>query len=138
MDMTQEVLLTAFRKLNSFEGRSEFGSWLFAIVRNRCLSELRKPSLLWDGEIELDRLPASQADPEQSYIEEMDEKKVLTLIGEHLEPREQEALWLRCFEKMPVDTITEVLGIKEATGARAILQRARRKLRRALGDEGGE
>jgi DNA-directed RNA polymerase specialized sigma24 family protein len=50
----------------------------------------------------------------------------------HLAPLEQEALWLRCVERMPVDEITRVLGIEGSTGARAVLQSARRKLRAVL------
>ena len=45
LDMAQEVLLSAYRNLGSFGGRSQFGSWLFSIARNRCLSELRRPAL---------------------------------------------------------------------------------------------
>ena len=52
-------------------------------------------------------------------------------IRDELEPQEQEALWLRCFEGLSVDAITEVLAVREASGARAVLQRARRKLRAA-------
>jgi hypothetical protein len=47
----------------------------------------------------------------------------------HLNPVEQRAFYLRCFERMPVDTITRLLAIEGATGARGVLQSARRKLR---------
>jgi RNA polymerase sigma-70 factor (ECF subfamily) len=132
LDVAQEVLLSAYRNLASFGGRSRFSSWLFAIARNRCLSEQRRPQILHDQEADLDELAARGRDPEQVYLDRQDEEAVLSLIRDHLEPREQEALWLRCFERMPVDTITEILGITEASGARAVLQRARRRLRAAL------
>jgi RNA polymerase sigma-70 factor (ECF subfamily) len=131
-DMAQEVLIGAYRRLDSFGERAQFGSWLFAIARNRCLSELRRPGLLLDGEADPAGMPAPHPDPERELLESLDEQAVLDLIRECLEPREQEAIWLRCFERMSVDTITEVLDVPEATGARALLQRARRKLRRAL------
>ena len=83
-------------------------------------------------EADLDGLAARGQDPEQAYLDRLDEETVLGLIRNHLEPQEQEALWLRCFERMPVDAITEILGINEASGARAVLQRARRRLRAAL------
>lgn len=132
LDVAQEVLLSAYRNLNSFGGRSRFSSWLFAIARNRCLSEQRRPQILHDQEADLDGLAARGQDPEQAYLDRLDEETVLGLIRNHLEPQEQEALWLRCFERMPVDAITEILGINEASGARAVLQRARRRLRAAL------
>jgi RNA polymerase sigma factor (sigma-70 family) len=132
LDLAQDVLLTAFRKLDSYSGRSQFGSWLFAIARNWCLSELRRPGLLLDEEIDLDLLPATSGAPDRLLEESLGEAEILALIRDRLEPREQDALWLRCFERMPVDAITEVLSIQEASGARAVLQQARRKLRAAL------
>jgi len=141
LDLAQEVLLNAYRNLATFRGAAQFSSWLFAITRNRCISELRRPTLLYDDEADLDALPGRQSIPSQVLEDKLEEKEVLALIRAHLEPQEQAALWLRCFEKMPVDAITKVLNIREASGARAVLQKARRKLRAALQDrrlaEGG-
>lgn len=143
LDMAQEVLLGAYRNLASFAGHSRFSSWLFVIARNRCLSELRRPALLYDAEADPELLAAPHGNPDQILAGKLAEDEILELIASHLEPQEQEALWLRCFERMPVDTITRVLDIREASGARAVLQRARRKLRSVLrkqaeNDEGSE
>jgi RNA polymerase sigma-70 factor (ECF subfamily) len=134
LDMAQEVLLNAYRHLASFAGNSRFGSWLFSIARNRCLSELRRPALLCDEETDPDSLASRQGNPDRVLEEKLGEQQLLALIQAHLQTQEQEALWLRCFEKMPVEAITTVLGIQEVSGARAVLQRARRKLRAALRD----
>ncbi len=40
-DMVQEALLTAYRKRESFEGRSQIKTWLFSILRNRIIDWLR-------------------------------------------------------------------------------------------------
>jgi len=45
---------------------------------------------------------------------------------------EQKAIWLRCFERLPIDEITGMLGIEAKSGARGMLQTARRKLKAAL------
>ena len=63
---------------------------------------------------------------------------LLELIQTALSPLDQQVLWLRCVEKMPVDGITRLLDIREASGARAVLQRARRHLRAALAAEEGD
>lgn len=136
LDLAQEVLLKAYRNLTTFQGKSRFGSWLFAITRNRCLSELRRPSLLFDPESDLEAMATQTANPGRQFEEKLAEEEVLDLIRIHLEPREQEALWLRCFERLPVDSITRMLHISEASGARAVLQSARRKLRAALQNRG--
>lgn len=136
LDMAQEVLISAYRNLDSFGGRSQFGSWIFSITRNRCLSELRRPSLLVDEGTDPDDRASRQAAPDQDLEDRLAEEELLELIRQRLDPIEQQALSLRCFEKMPVDEITKILGIGEASGARGILQRARRKLRAAI-EEGG-
>ena len=132
LELAQEVLLRAWRALGTFQGRSRFGSWLFAIARNRCLNELAAPSLLRDDDVELDTLPASDGTPERMLEELQDEEALRRLLADTLEPEEREALWLRCFERLPVEEITVVMGLDNATGARGLLQRARRKLRAAL------
>jgi RNA polymerase sigma-70 factor (ECF subfamily) len=132
LELAQEVLLRAYRSLGSFQGRSRFGSWLFAIARNRCLNEIAAPSLLRDDDVDLDTLPASDGTPERMLEELQDEEALRRLLADTLEPEEREALWLRCFERLPVEEITVVMRLDNATGARGLLQRARRKLRAAL------
>lgn len=132
LDLAQEVLLLAYRHLASYRGRSPFAGWLWAVTRNRCLNELRRPRLLGDDEVDLDALPSSGRRPDELLEEALGEEALVALIRETLDPTEQQALRLRCFERMPVDAITRALRIREASGARAVLQRARRKLRAAL------
>ena len=41
-DALQEAYVSAFRALPRFRGRSAFGTWLYRIVYNACLDELRR------------------------------------------------------------------------------------------------
>jgi RNA polymerase sigma-70 factor (ECF subfamily) len=132
MDLAQDALLSAYRALATFQGRSRFSSWLFAIARNRCLTAVAPPSLVRDEGVELDALPDPGDSVERSFDSEQGEARLLELIRTHLDAEEQEALWLRCVERVPVEEITEILGNVSASGARGVLQRARRKLRAAL------
>jgi RNA polymerase sigma-70 factor (ECF subfamily) len=134
LDLAQEVLISAYRNLGSFQERARFSSWLFAIARNRCLSALRRPRLLYDEEREPDDLQGRERSPAQALEEKLGEEALLKVIRETLTPEEQEVIWMRCFERMPVEAITQMLGIEQASGARGVLQSARRKLRAALPD----
>ncbi|MBD3236410.1 MAG: sigma-70 family RNA polymerase sigma factor [Candidatus Eisenbacteria bacterium] len=134
LDLAQEVLISAYRNLGSFQERARFSSWLFAIARNRCVSALRRPRLLYEEERDPDQLHGSGPGPAEALEEKLGEEALLELIRTTLSPREQEVVWLRCFERMPVETITRMLGIRQASGARGVLQSARRKLRAALPD----
>ncbi len=138
LDLAQEVLLSAYRGLEGFGERSSFSSWLFAIARNRCISLMRRPSLVVDDDVESLNVAGDQPGPDRALEERLDEEGVFALIREQLEPIEQEAIWLRCFERLPVDEITALLKIDAASGARGVLQSARRKLRAALSERDKE
>ncbi|MBU1700192.1 MAG: sigma-70 family RNA polymerase sigma factor [Candidatus Eisenbacteria bacterium] len=131
-DLAQDVLLNAWRRLPTYEPRSRFFAWLFTITRNRCLNALRKQPLLRDEVIEVDNLAGDQPDPGEKYSEKINEEEIYSLLRQTLDPQEQDAIYLRCFERMPVDEISNFLGIKGSAGARSVLQRARRKLREAI------
>jgi len=88
--------------------------------------------MLVDDEVELNGLASPRNDPYQALEDKLTEAALLELIEQHLEPVEQKALWLRCMERLSVNAITTLLEIRENSGARAVLQRARRKLRVAL------
>lgn len=133
MDLAQDALLNGYRSLSTYQHGCPFSSWLYAIARNRCFNELRRPALFAGEGIDLDSFAGPADDPAELLLRKLEERQLLALIHEHLDPEEQSVLWLRCMERMPVETITEVLGIEQASGARGLLQRARRKLRAALG-----
>ena len=132
LDVAQDVLISAYRALGSFQGRARYSSWLFTIMRHRCYRELGGVGRRWVDERDPDGLPGRDKTPEVLFLEMQDEGRVLELIRTTLEPREQLALWLRCFENVPVDEITRRLQIPGSAGARSVLQSARRKLRAAL------
>jgi RNA polymerase sigma-70 factor (ECF subfamily) len=132
LDMAQEVMLNAYKNLGTFGGRASFSSWLFAITRYRCISALRRPGWHDTEDCDPELLVDPRAEPDRGIEAQQEEEEMLRLMREHLEPREQEALCLRVFERMPVDSITQALGITGSTGARSVLQNARRKLRAAL------
>ena len=131
VDLAQDVMIMAYRALPRFERRARFSSWLYAIARNRCCRVLRKPSLFRDEDVSLEGLVDPAPGPEAMLEHGEEEAIVLDLVREHLEPREQLALWLRCYHLMAVEDITQRLGLTTATGARGVLQSARRKLRSA-------
>lgn len=129
LDMAQDVLLTAYQRLGDFEGRAAFSSWLFVIARNRCLNEMRNDGRRED--IEPDSLIDETPGFDERIETEMRSARLLDLAAEVLDEDERQALWLRYSELLPVDEITALLKLDDKSGARAVLQRARRKLRAA-------
>lgn len=137
LDLTQDVLTRAWKGLPAFQGRSKFSSWLFVIARNCCFNAVSAPSLVRDDDVEPDSLVGGEASPADRWEQQCDEDDVRRVLVEHLDEEERAALAMRCFERMAVDDITRALRLDGAAGARALLQRARRKLRAALDARAG-
>ncbi|MBD3337140.1 MAG: sigma-70 family RNA polymerase sigma factor [Candidatus Eisenbacteria bacterium] len=135
-DLAQEAMLNVWRNLPRYESRSRFHAWVFVITRNRCLNALRKPKLLVDEDADVEVLEGAGDDPGRDLEGRLDEEELLSIIEAELDPIEQNAIYLRCFERMSVDAITAALEIQGSSGARSVLQRARQKLRQALTERG--
>ena len=132
LDLAQDVLLLAYRGLSGFRGEAKFSSWLFAIARHRCLRAVRRPSLVRDEAVDLDALDDRSQTPERTVDDADELDRLREIMDAALTPQERQALWLRCEEGLPVEEITAMLGLTSSSGARGLLQTARRKLRAAL------
>jgi DNA-directed RNA polymerase specialized sigma24 family protein len=94
--------------------------------------------MLGEDECDFDTIIAPDDRPDDELEAKQDEERLVAVMRECLTLEEQQALRLRCLERMPVDAVTRALGLNEASGARGVLQRARRKLRAALVRRGWE
>ncbi|MDH3196949.1 MAG: sigma-70 family RNA polymerase sigma factor [Candidatus Krumholzibacteria bacterium] len=130
LDLSQDVMVIAWRRMQHFEGRSKFSSWLFSVTRNRCIDASRRLDVMSEEPI-VDDPPDPSPAPDEALAAEEREVILLDLIRSELDAVEQDAVYLRYFERMPVEDIGALLQIEGASGARAVLQRARRKLREA-------
>lgn len=131
LDLAQDVLLTAWRALDTYEGRAPFGGWLFTVTHHACLRAVRRPGPLRDDDADLEAIPDPRPDPATNLENAQSRDALIALVQAHLEPVEQRALWLRYGERMPIEEITRVLDVRTASGARGLLQTAKRKLRAA-------
>jgi RNA polymerase sigma factor (sigma-70 family) len=132
LELAQDAMLLAYRGIGGFEGRSRFSSWLFAITRRQCWREGGRPAPLLDDEADPDSLPSDQPDPGDDLERREEQARLLEMLEGVLGDQERLALWLRCHEEMTVGEITSLLGLTSASGARTLLQTARRKLRAEL------
>ena len=125
LDLTQETFLRAWEKMDAFEGRSSFSTWLYRIAVNLALNHLRRSKKITYTEIEpsiiAKELPEDRAEErfEMAAIREA----VLTLS-----PNLRACIVLHYFESKPVEEIAGILGIARGTAAWR-LHRARKKLK---------
>lgn len=135
MDLAQDALFTASRDLAKFEGRSSFTTWLFVVTRHACLRTRRRRRLPIEAEAEADQVADGSPSPEEVFMANESHARVMGALERHLDERQRAAVWLKCFEGLSVDDITRVLRLDDASGARGLLQTARRRLRAGLGGE---
>lgn len=140
-DALQEAMLSAYRNLPRFEGRSQFSTWMTRIVINAALMRRRSkrahPALSLDDSSE-DKTPIAErfADghpsPEQLYASaELSERVKENL--QTLSPLLRNAFKLRELEGLTADEAARALGVSRNT-LKARLWRARQQLAGRLGD----
>jgi RNA polymerase sigma-70 factor, ECF subfamily len=133
-DLAQEVFIKAFQALPQFRRGSKFTTWLYSISRNHCLDELR--SRRKRNEELSDSLPDEIEDwglaGADSVLEQREAAELLRrLIRESLDETEIKVMTLHYVNELPLDAVSRMLGLTNASGAKAYVVSARRKLRRA-------
>lgn len=136
-DVAQDVFVQIHRSARSFQGRSSFKTWLYAIAVNVCRDHLRRQGTIadWrarDAEADgtLAALPDESLDPLQKL--EYDERSALVRAAiERLTPTLRVVLQLRDGEDMNYDEIALVLAVPVGT-VRSRLHNARAALAKEL------
>lgn len=142
-DVYQEAFLRVYRNLHRFRFDSSFETWLYRIVTNLCLDQLRKrktrreePAAPETGNGSRNRLEElcerrPETDPQRRLLSrEIHQRLQAALDG--LTDRERLVFELRHYHGMRLRAIGEVLGTTEEA-AKNCLFRATQKLRAALG-----
>ncbi len=137
-DVVQETFLRAYRGLDQFESRADFGTWIFRIAVNAALDLMRKRQRHEESRSPMDPegsedspgLPSGDPTPERLlFSAEVRDKVSRALAG--LTAVERTAFVLRHFEGMSIEEIGGVLDLKESATKNTVF-RAVQKLRREL------
>jgi RNA polymerase sigma-70 factor (ECF subfamily) len=143
-DVYQEAFLRVYRNLHNFRFDCSFHTWLYRIVTNLCLDQLRKRKVRKEEspvvstpEGPLDRMDAVQEERvdgnPQRHLFSGELRARIKEVLEQLTPRERMVFELRHYQGLRLRNIGEVLGTTEEA-AKNCLFRATQKMRAALGD----
>jgi RNA polymerase sigma-70 factor, ECF subfamily len=141
-DLVQETFLRAYKALNRFEMRANFGTWLHRVAVNCTLDFLRRRQR--PGEVPMDaeapageensdplqKVPSRDPDPERLLLSAEMQKRLNGALAE-LSSRERAAFVLRHLEGRSIEEISQMLGLR-ANAAKNTIFRAVQKLRQAL------
>ena len=142
-DVHQEAFIKAYRHLNNFRFECSFYTWMYRIVTNLCLDQLRRrksrredSSTMIDASGEEHDLLSNISDDRAmaNPAKELERKLLAASIAEALDtltPRERMVFELKHYQGLRLRTIGEMLSTTEET-AKNTLFRATRKLRAKL------
>lgn len=140
-EVLQDVFLSVYRKLSSFEGRSAFSTWIYRITVNAALMKLRGkgreeesleaylPQFTEDGRHARMVLDFTQG-PEEALLRKEREQIIRAAI-DALPPDYKVVLVLRDLEGLSNEAVAEVVGAS-ILAVKARLHRARLVLRGKL------
>ena len=145
-EVVQDVFLTLFRKIDTFEGRAAIGTWLYRVAANAALLKRRGKRVELEVSLE-DCLPTFRADGhregDRSWVladwSQTPESELLAgeareILGQALErlPEHYRALLvLRDVEELSNEEVAEILG-ESVSSVKSRLHRARMALREIL------
>lgn len=140
-DITQESFLRVVRRAQEFRHEARFSTWIFAIVRNICIDELRKlrhrrhlslEESRDDGPSLTETVGTSQVghDPERATLGQQIGRELKSAISE-LPEDQLEVFLLRELGGLPFAEIAEVCGVSENT-VKSRMRYALEKLQKAL------
>jgi RNA polymerase sigma-70 factor (ECF subfamily) len=143
-DVYQEVFLRVYRNLPKFRFDCSFSTWLYRIVANLCLDQIRKRKVRKEeapsidtGSGEIDRFQfvreqRADVDPQRQVMSREVHSRIQEILGQ-LTPRERVVFEMRHYQGMRLRSIGTALGVTEEA-AKNCLFRATQKMRAALGD----
>ena len=143
-DLVQETFLRAWRRRETFQGRSTPRAWLYRIATNACLDALqRNPRRPRGGEVPwLQPCPAelladAEAEPEAAVVAKETVELAFLVAIQHLPPKTRAVLILRDVLDWPAKDTAALLETSVAA-VNSALQRARAGLKEHLPERRAE
>jgi RNA polymerase sigma-70 factor (ECF subfamily) len=139
-DLVQETFLRAWRKRDTFQGRSTFRAWLYRIATNACLDYLERHPRVPTTEVNwlqpfpdrlLERPAPSDAEPDEAVVAKETIELAFLVAIQHLPPKQRAVLILRDVLGWPASESADLLDLSVAS-VNSALQRARSTLKEHL------
>ena len=141
-DVTQEVLLTLFKKIHTFQGKSAFSSWVYRITLNATYMKLR--SRKKDQSISIEELLPSfngsgfqqekiqdWSENTESLLFDNETRETIQKAVDLLPEKEKIVFLLRDVEGLSTEKVSEILELT-VPAVKSRLHRARLFLRKKL------
>lgn len=138
-DVLQEIFIKAYRNLNSFDTSLTFSSWLYRIAHNEAISWYRKHTsrpeghLLADSDEILGIIASKEEGPDLIFDQNLNADAVTKALTK-IEDKYREVLFLRYFEHMEYNEISDILRIPPGSVG-TLIHRGKKQLYHELNQE---
>lgn len=133
-ELTNDVMVAAWKGAPSFRGESRVSTWLFGIAHHKTLNELRRKHPATVNEEEASQMAATGEGPEQVAQRHGLEQTVRSALRE-LSPDHREVVELTFYHGLSYQEISEIVQSPVNT-VKTRMFYAKKKLQEVLGGEG--
>ncbi|MFE1308016.1 RNA polymerase sigma factor [Streptomyces sp. NPDC058755] len=128
-DAAQEALIILYRKIGTLRATGALASWMFRIVRNECLRQMRL-LVSRSGEAAAEPEACAEQSAEEAVLRRMEVERIAAAVSAL--PRDQrQVLIMRDVQGLPGNAVARSLGLSNAA-MKSRLHRARAALRHSL------
>ena len=128
-ELAQDTFIKAYQKLDTYEGKSKFSTWLYSITYNACISELRKRRIDFKS-LEDQRFSDQDELKMHDYYTETkkeDQEKYLNLALGKLPEDDQVLVTLYYYDNQSMEEISMISGLT-VSNVKIKIHRARKKM----------
>lgn len=133
-DTTQDVFLSVWQNIHKFQFRSRFSTWLYKIVKNKCLNVIDQKKRRKTDPMEIDDtqpwVPLNTVTPEQEVLRNEQTEILHAALG-RLKESYRTILILRELRELSYEEIAEILNCTLGR-VKSRLHEARKALRQEL------
>lgn len=131
-ELTQETLVRAWSKIDRYDPKHAFATWVYTIARRLAVSHLRRrgrrvAEVPTPTDASLDERVGTALEPGVELGELEERERIWSFAVQVLNTEQSTALWLRYVEDLPAEEIGRILG-RRSGAVRALLFRARQLL----------
>ncbi|KOA19859.1 ECF RNA polymerase sigma factor SigW [Clostridium homopropionicum DSM 5847] len=114
-DVTQEVFITVYNKLDTFDTKYKFYNWIMRIAKNKAIDYVRKTSKVNEHSIdEVFNLSSKESSPEE-IVEYKETKEKIQEYINGLESIDRQIIIMRYLNNITFNDISTILSISESS-----------------------
>ena len=127
-EVAQDAFMKAYRSLKKFRKESKFSTWLYRIVYNLCVSQLRKnKTQIQSLDDEEKNIDIEDTHKKMEKLEKKERSKYINRAIDNLNPEEKTIITLYYQDELSVAEISEVTRLTQSN-VKVRLHRSRLKL----------